>query len=145
MCGYMTKLLGYVFEGELKNLTDTDVANGQLLTHGMKDDELGWVLPAADAKWKFELKEKTTIYDGIPAYRFSVKAMGDQPLGLVENALVPDNTTAYDTTEYTVAKDKLIRVKQYLIPGEEFLVSAAEGSALVVGTDYGVKADGTIG
>lgn len=35
MAGYMTKLQGYVYEGELKNMTGGDVTNGMLLGLGV--------------------------------------------------------------------------------------------------------------
>lgn len=73
-----------------------------------------------------------------------VKTLGTQPLYFVENCAVPDDTTAYDTTEVICKNGELCRAHALLV-GEEFLVSAAENSNLKVGTEYTVQTTGLIG
>ena len=61
MAGYMTKLQGYMYEGELVNGAAAPVQNGIL----MVQDGNTLVLPSADSTTKLVCKEATTIYDGI--------------------------------------------------------------------------------
>jgi len=144
MAGYMTKLQGYVYEGELRNGTGGDVTNGMLLTLGAAvNGKIPLVKPAANTNTKFTLKEIGTIYDGTKAYRFVVKTLGAQPLYFVENAADPDEGVAYDGTEVVCKNGELCRAHP-LVVGEEFLVSAGNTS-LTAGTDYSVQTTGLIG
>lgn len=143
MAGYMTKLQGYVFEGELVNGTGAPIENGALVAVGTGDDAGKFVLPAVNAGTKFVCKEVTTIYDGIPAYRFIVKAVAD-PLYLVENGFELNiGEGEYDTTTYATKADAFLRAHPLLV-GEEFVTNMVTGTP-VAGTEYTVKADGTIG
>lgn len=141
MAGYMTKLQGYVYEGELLNGTGAAVENGMIVTAGLVSGELKMKF-AATTDVKLLLKEKTTLYDGIEAYRFIVTAA---PAGFyfVENGFEVDASAAYDTTLYSTPDGELLRAHPLLV-GEEFVTDKVTGT-LAVGTEYGVKADGTIG
>lgn len=140
MAGYMTKLQGYVYEGELANGAAVAVQNGILML--MDDGE--FVLPSAESTSKFVLKEITTIYDGVVAYRFVVEKL-NKNYYFIENGFDINDSAAYDKRTYTTAVGDLLRAHP-LLPGEEFVTDmvtfAADPS---VGTAYGVKADGTIG
>lgn len=139
MAGHMTKLQGYVYEGEKKNGAAAPVADGFLMVSNNADT---LVLPgAADTTTKLVLKEVTELY-GQTAYRFEVKALNDRYY-FVENGHVINDSFAYDDATYTVAVGELLRAHPLLV-GEEFVTTAITGS-LVVGTAYGVKANGTIG
>lgn len=143
MAGYMTKLQGYVFEGELTNGTGAPVENGVLLALGTGADAGKLVMPAVNADTKFLCKEAAAIYDGIPAYRFIVKAVAD-PLYFVENGFELNvGEGEYDTTVYATKADAFLRAHPLQV-GDEFVTTAVTGTP-VAGTEYSVKADGTVG
>ena len=139
MAGYMTKMIGNVYEGEMTNGTEAAVANGTLLTLGT--DGLTLVLPAADSATKLVAKEKTTIYDGIPAVRYSVQKL-EGTYYLVENGFDGVTSAEYDARNYEVPVGAFLRAHPLAV-GDEFVV--ATEANVTVGTAYGVKADGTVG
>lgn len=139
MAGYMTKLQGYLYEGECANGAEKPVENGILMVQ--EGDKL--ILPKAeDTTTKLVCKEVTDIYDGIVAYRFVVDKL-DGRYYLIENGFEYDNMQVYDLTKYTTAVGELLRAHPIQV-GEEFVTSNVTGTP-VVGTAYGVKTDGTIG
>lgn len=141
MAGYMTKLQGYVYEGELKNGAAAAVENGLLMTHGSTAGTLA--LPgSADTTTKLLCKEVTTIYDGVTAYRFIVNKLNDNYY-FVENAFEVNDQAAYDKRTYTTAVGAYLRAHP-LVVGEEFVTTKVTGT-IAAGTEYGVKADGTVG
>ena len=76
MAGYMTKLQGYVYEGEWTNGAAAAVANGVLMVPGTSTNNGKLVLPSsADTTTKLLLKEVTDIFDGTTAYRFVVEKL----------------------------------------------------------------------
>jgi len=142
VAGYMTKLQGYVYEGELVNGLAAPVENGVLLVAGETTNAGKLVAPAADTTSKFILKEITTIYDGIPAYRFIVNKLNANYY-FVENGFDINDSTEYDKRTYTTPVGEFLRAHP-LVVGEEFLTTKVTGT-LTAGTAYGVKADGSIG
>lgn len=142
MAGYMTKLQGYVYEGELVNGAAGAVENGVLMVLGTGANKGKLVMPAADTDSKFILKEIDTIYDGIPAYRFIVNKLAANYY-FVENGFEINDSEAYDKRTYATPAGELLRAKP-LVVGEEFVTDKITGT-LAAGTAYGVKADGTIG
>lgn len=142
MAGYMTKLIGNVYEGELVNGADDAVENGLLMVQGTGDDVDKLVLPAAEGTSKFVCKEVGTIYDGVTAYRFVVDKLSKRYY-LVENGFDINDSLAYDKRTYTTAVDAYLRAHPLQI-GEEFWTTKVTGTP-AVGTAYGVKDDGTIG
>lgn len=139
MAGYMTKLQGYVYEGELVNGAADAVQNGILMVQN--GDKLE--LPSAESTSKFICKEVTTFYDGVVAYRFIVDKLNKRYY-LVENGYEFFNDQAeYDKRTYTTPVDELLRAHPLLV-GEEFITDMVTGTP-VAGTAYGVQADGTIG
>lgn len=142
MAGYMTKLQGYVYEGELVNGLAAPVDNGVLLVAGETSNAGKLVAPTADTTSKFILKEITTIYDGAPAYRFIVNKLNANYY-FVENGFEINDSTEYDKRTYTTPVGDFLRAHP-LVVGEEFLTTKVTGT-LTVGTAYGVKADGSIG
>lgn len=139
MAGYMTKLQGYLYEGELTNGAGKPVENGILMMQ--EGDKL--ILPKSESVGvKLVCREVTDIYDGIVAYRFIVDAL-DGRYYLVENGFEYDNTQEYDLTKYTTKEGKHLRAHPLQV-GEEFVTNMVTGTP-VVDTAYGVKTDGTIG
>ena len=143
MAGYMSKLSGYIFEGEFANGTGDGIENGALVVLGTGSDAGKMVLPSADTTTKLLCKEVATIYDGVPAYRFVVNALAANYY-FVENGFTNFiDATAYDLREYVTPDGELLRAHPLLV-GEEFVTTKVTGTP-VVGTEYGVKADGTVG
>lgn len=142
MAGYMTALQGYIYEGELKNGNANPIANGMLVAPKLVNGAMVMDLPTANANTKFLCKEATTIYDGIPAYRFIVTAVA-APVYFVENGFVVNDDFAYDTTTYTTASGDYLRAHPLLV-GEEFVTNMVTGTP-AVGTEYGVLATGYVG
>ena len=143
MAGYMTKLQGYVYEGELVNGAAAAVENGLLMVQGTGANVGKLVLGgAADTTTKLVCKEVGTIYDGRVAYRFIVDALAKRYY-FVENGFDINDSAAYDKAEYTTAVGDFLRAHPLLV-GEEFWTDKVTGT-IAAGTAYGVKADGTIG
>ena len=142
MAGYMTKLQGYLYEGELLNGAADPVPNGIVMVQGTGDNATKLVMPSADTNSKFICKEVTTIYDGVTAYRFIVDALAKRYY-FVENGFDINDSQAYDKRVYTTPVDAELRAHP-LVVGEEFVTTMVTGTP-AAGTAYGVKADGTIG
>lgn len=142
MAGYMTKLQGYVYEGELVNGAAAPVENGILMVQGTSTAAGSLVLPSADTTTKLICKEITTIYDGVTAYRFIVDKLNARYY-FVENGFEINDSAAYDKRTYTTAVGAELRAHPLLV-GEEFVTDKVTGT-IAVGTAYGVKADGTVG
>lgn len=144
MNGYMTKLQGYVFEGTLKNGAAAAIPNGKIMVQGTGNDADKLVLPAADANTKFLCTEVTDMYGGVVAYRFQVQEITKRYF-FVENSFQHnvEEYQEYDKRDYTQPVGELMRAHALLL-GDEFVTNCVTGTP-VVGTAYGVKADGTIG
>ena len=143
MAGYMTKLQGYVYEGELVNGAAAAVENGILMVPGTSTDAGKLkLIGSADTTTKLLCKEVTTIYDGITAYRFVVNKLNANYY-FVENGFDINDSAAYDKRTYTTAVGAELRAHP-LVVGEEFITTKVTGT-IAAGTEYGVKTDGTIG
>ena len=142
MAGFMTKLQGYLYEGELVNGAAAAVENGILMLAGTSTNAGKLVLPAADTTTKLLCKEVTTIYDGVVAYRFIVDTLA-KSYYFVENGADINDSAAYDKRTYTTPVGAELRAHP-LVVGEEFVTDKVTGT-ISVGTAYGVKADGTVG
>ena len=139
MAGYMTKLQGYVYEGELVNGASAAIENGILMVQNGDTLEL----PSAESTSKFICKEVTTIFDGTVAYRFIVDKLNKRYY-FVENGNEYFNDQAdYDNRAHAVPVGELLRAHPLLV-GEEFITTKVTG-APTAGTAYGVQADGSIG
>ena len=67
----------------------------------------------------------------------------NNPVYLVENGVETGTNLVYDNTVYETPVGEFIRAHALLV-GEEFGTDQVTGTP-AVGTEYGVKADGTIG
>lgn len=139
MAGYMTKLQGYLYEGEYTNGASAPIENGTLV---VIDNATGTMkLPAAENTSKFTCKEVTTIY-GLPAYRFIVEKLNANYY-LVENGYEFNDAEEYNLAEYATKPGKFLRAHP-LVVGEEFVTTKVTGTP-AANTQYGVKTDGSIG
>ena len=143
MAGYMTKLMNYVYEGELANGAAAAVPNGIVMVQGTSTNVGKLALPgSADTTTKILCKEVTDIYGGMTAYRFVVKKL-NAPYYFIENGHEVNDLAEYDKRSYTTAVGALLRAHPLEV-GEEFVTTGVTGT-IAAGTEYGVKADGTIG
>jgi hypothetical protein len=149
MAGYMTKMAGYNYEGELANGASGAVANGVVMILGTSTNKGKLVFPgSADTTSKFLCKEVTTIYDGLEggtaksAYRFIVDKLA-ATYYFVEQNFPVDETAVYDYTTLTTPTGALLRAHPLQV-GDEFVTTCVTGT-IAAGTEYGVKTDGTIG
>lgn len=143
MAGYMTKLQGYVYEGELVNGESSAVENGILMVPGTSTN-IGKLklIGSADTTTKLLCKEVTTIYDGVTAYRFVVQKLNANYY-FVENGFDINDSAAYNKRTYTTPAGAELRAHPLVI-GEEFVTTKVTGT-ISAGSEYGVKTDGTIG
>ena len=144
MNGYMTKLQGYIYEGTLANGAAAPVPNGTIMVQGTGANADKLVLPAADANTKLLCTEVTDMYGGVVAYRFQVQEISKRYF-FVENSFQRnvEEYQEYDKRDYTQPVNELMRAHALLL-GDEFVTNCVTGTP-VVGTAYGIKADGTIG
>ena len=142
MAGYMTKLIGNVYEGELVNGAAKAVPNGILMVQGTGADVDKLVLPAADNSSKFVCKEVGSIYDGVTAYRFVVDKLAKRYY-LIENGFDTNDSLAYDKRTYATDVDAYLRAHPLQV-GEEFWTNCVTGT-IALGASVGVQADGTLG
>ena len=144
MNGYMTKLQGYVYEGTLANGAGQPVPNGMILDQGTGTNADKLVLPAADSATKLMCMEVTDMFGGVTAYRFQVQEITKRHF-FVENSFQfnVEEYQEYDKRDYTQPEGELMRAHALLL-GDEFVTNCVTGTP-VVGTVYGIKADGTIG
>ena len=143
MAGYMAKLQGYLYEGELVNGAAAAVPNGLLMVQGTSTNAGKLVLSGnADTTSQLVCKEVGTIYDGRTAYRFIVDKLAARYY-FIENGADINDGAAYDKATYTTAIGAELRAHP-LVVGEEFWTDQVTGT-IEAGTAYGVKADGTIG
>lgn len=142
MAGYMTKLQGYVYEGELANGTGAAVENGAVVKLGAVDGKPAFVKTAANDGLEVLCKEVRTVYDGIPAYEFIVTKVGTVPTYFVENGVEETGAIEFATTEYTTPNGDLLRAHP-LVVGEEFVTTKVTGTP-AVGQTFTTAADGTL-
>jgi len=138
MSGYMSKLQSYLYEGELVNGAQDPVANGTLMVQNGDALEL----PAAESTSKFVCKETTDIY-GELGYRFVVDKLSKRYYFVETHEEDYYANGEYDGRNATFAPGELLRAHPLLV-GDEFIISGA-ANQYVVGTSYGVTADGIIG
>ena len=71
---------------------------------------------------------------GLDAVRLDVVSVGTDEVYFVEGEFEIDDTTAYDTSEYTIKTGKPVKMKR-LLPGEQVIMSV--GSTLYSALDDG--------
>jgi len=140
----MTKLQGYVYEGTLANGAGKPVPNGMILVQGTGTDADKLVLPTKDTATELVCMEVTDMFGGVTAYRFQVQAIAKRYF-FVENSFQfnVEEYQEYDKRDYEQPEGELMRAHALLL-GDEFVTNCVTGTP-VVGTAYGILADGTIG
>ena len=138
MAGYMTKLMGYVYDGA--HVAAEKLQNGVLAViaaDGVKAATTG------DAEFRVAPEGKTTLW-GMPALTLDVvKACGE--VFLVENEWDINDNEEYDTSKYELKAGKLVRMHR-LLAGEQFIMTVAEDvyNAVNEGDAMAMAAGGTV-
>ena len=138
MAGYVTKLMGHVYDGE--NLSAEALTNGvfaEITTDGVKK-----VTAAKDTKLRVD--EKTELW-GQPAVVLNVTSVGSDDIYFVENEWEIDENAEWNEANYTLPTGKYVRMKR-LLPGEQVImtVDSTLYAALAVGDAVQPAAGGTI-
>ena len=138
MAGYVTKLMGHVYDGE--NLSAEALTNGvfaEITTDGVKK-------AAAAKDTKLRVDEKTELW-GQPAVVLNVTGVGSDDVYFVENEWEVDENAEWNEADYTLPSGKRVRMKR-LLPGEQAImtVDSTLYAALAVGDAVQPAAGGTI-
>ena len=138
MAGYVTKLVGHVYDGA--NLSGEALINGvfaEITTDGVKK-----ITAAKDTLLRVE--EKTELW-GNPAVRLNVTGVGTDEVYFVENEWEVDDNAEWNEADYTLPTGKYVRMKR-LVPGEQVIMSVDSTlfAALAVGDTVQPAADGTV-
>ena len=138
MAGYVTKLVGHVYDGA--NLSGEALVNGvfaEITANGVKK-----VTAAKDTLMRVE--EKTELW-GLPALVLNVTGVGTDEVYFVENEWDINDSEAYDETAYTLPSGKYVRMKR-LVPGEQVIMSVDSTlyAALSVGDTVKPASGGTV-
>ena len=138
MAGYMTKLMGYVYDGA--HVAAENLQNGVLAViaaDGVKAASTG------DASFRVAPDGKTTLW-GMPALTLDVVKACDE-LFLVENEWDINDNEEYDTSKYELKAGKLVRMHR-LVAGDQFIITVAEDvyNAVNEGDAMALAAGGTV-
>lgn len=134
MAGYMTKLQGYVYDGE--HVAATALVNGNFV-YVDSDNKAAPI--AAETDVKLRVKALEGPY-GMTGLRLVVAEQGDNEVFLVEN--LPEGEAEYDETTYGPAIGEYARIHR-LLAGEELLVSLTSivginvGDVITIGASAG--------
>lgn len=139
MAGYMTKLMGYVYDGA--HTAAEDLENGvlaEITADGVKK------VASGDAQFRVAPEGKTVLW-GMNALTLDVVNAGTKELFLVENEWDINDNEEYDTAKYTLKAGKLVRMHR-LLPGEQFIATVSDEvfGAVEVGGTVTVAANGTV-
>ncbi len=138
MAGYVTKLVGHVYDGA--NLSAEALTNGvfaEITADGVKK-----IAAAKDTLLRVE--EKTELW-GNPALRLNVTGVGTNEVYFIENEWEVDENAEWNEAEYTLPTGKHVRMKR-LVPGEQVIMSVESTlySGLAVGDTVQPAASGTV-
>ena len=138
MAGYVTKLMGHVYDGA--NLSGEALINGvfaEIASGGVKK-----TTAARDTLLRVE--EKTELW-GSPALRLTVTVAAADEVYLVENEGEGVEIAEWNMTDYTLPAGKYVRMKR-LLPGEQVIMTVGSElyATLAVGDTVQPAAGGTV-
>lgn len=138
MAGYVTKLMGHVYDGA--NVSAEALTNGVFVE--ITNDGVKRTSAAKDTVLRIE--EKTELW-GNPALRLNVVSASVNEVYFVENEWEVDENAEWNEADYTLPTGKYVRMKR-LLPGEQVLmtVDSTLHGALSVGDLVQPVADGTV-
>ena len=138
MAGYVTKLVGHVYDGA--NLSAEALINGvfaEITANGVKK-----ITAAKDTLLRVE--EKTELW-GLPALVLNVTGVGTDEVYFVENEWEVNDNAEWNEADYTLSIGKYVRMKR-LVPGEQVIMSVDSTlyAALSVGDTVKPASGGTV-
>ena len=138
MAGYVTKLMGHVYDGA--NLSGEALINGvfaEIASGGVKK-----TTAARDTLLRVE--EKTELW-GSPALRLNVTGAGTDEVYFVENEWEVDENAEWNEADYTLPAGKYVRMKR-LLPGEQVIMTVGSElyATLAEGDTVQPAAGGTV-
>ncbi|HIU94934.1 MAG TPA: hypothetical protein IAD24_07215 [Candidatus Aphodomorpha intestinavium] len=138
MAGYVTKLMGHVYDGA--NLSGEALINGvfaEIASGGVKK-----TTAARDTLLRVE--EKTELW-GSPALRLNVTGAGTDEVYFMENEWEVDENAEWNEADYTLPAGKYVRMKR-LLPGEQVIMTVGSElyATLAVGDTVQPAAGGTV-
>ena len=138
MAGYVTKLMGHVYDGA--NLSGEALINGvfaEIASGGVKK-----TTAARDTLLRVE--EKTELW-GSPALRLNVTGAGTDEVYFVENEWEVDENAEWNEADYTLPAGKYVRMKR-MLPGEQVIMTVGSElyATLAVGDTVQPAAGGTV-
>lgn len=138
MAGYVTKLMGHVYDGA--NLSGEALINGvfaEIASGGVKK-----TTAAKDTLLRVE--EKTELW-GSPALRLNVTGAGTDEVYFVENEWEVDENAEWNEADYTLPAGKYVRMKR-LLPAEQVIMTVGSElyATLAVGDTVQPAAGGTV-
>ena len=138
MAGYVTKLVGHVYDGA--NLSAEALINGvfaEITATGVKK-----ITAVKDTLLRVE--EKTELW-GLPAVVLNVTGVGTDEVYFIENEWEVNENAEWNEADYTLPTGKYVRMKR-LVPGEQVIMSV-DGTlyaALSVGDTVKPASGGTV-
>ena len=138
MAGYVTKLMGHVYNGD--HMAAEALINGVFAE--ITADGIKMVTAAKDTVMR--VQEKTDLW-GLPALRLDVVSAGVDEVFFTENEWEVDDNEEWDESRYTLPVGKYVRMKR-LLPGEQVIMSVDETlyAALEIGAAVQPAAGGTV-
>ena len=138
MAGYVTKLMGHVYDGA--NLSGEALINGvfaEIASGGVKKT-------TAARATLLRVEEKTELW-GSPALRLNVTGAGTDEVYFVENEWEVDENAEWNEADYTLPAGKYVRMKR-LLPGEQVIMTVGSElyATLAVGDTVQPAAGGTV-
>ena len=117
MAGYVTKLMGHVYDGS--KISGEPLINGVFVE--LSEGVVKRTSAAKDTVLRVE--EKTELW-GNPAVVLNVVGVGNDEVYFVENEWEVNANAEWKEADYTLPKDKYVRMKR-LLPGEQVIMTIA--------------------
>lgn len=138
MAGYMTKLQGYVYEGEHKAAAATAIGNGTFVK--VVNGEVTPTTGAMDTIMR--ILRATTLW-GLPAVEVIVDSIGTDEVYFVEQVADLANLYDYNEVTATITPGQYVRMHR-MLPGESAIFSIASNlvASFVAGASIQPSADG---
>lgn len=122
MAGYVTKLVGHVYDGA--HYAGEDLENG-MFAEIAQDGTVKKITAAKDTILRVAPEGKESLW-GVEALRLDVISVGADEVFFVENEWDIDDSAEYDTSKYIVKQGKPVKMKR-LLPGEQVIMTVDAG------------------
>lgn len=140
MAGYMTRLQGYVYEGEYKAAEGSALKNGMFAN--ITDGEVVATIAAQDTIMR--VHKATTLW-GLPAVEAIVVSVGTDEVYFVEQVADYTQSVVYDEVNSAIQPGEYVRMHR-MLPGDMaiFSIDANQVATLVAGASIQPAAAGKV-